>query len=150
MEVYRLTHADYVDLSGAGGLYGSGRWHEKGHLCVYTASSRALSVLERFVHESSVTLPKLKMMVIWIPDDIAITRYSEQELPKGWDALPDTSASRSLVTSWLEGKEQAVLQVPSAIVGDEYKLILNPLYSDFSRVKLLRQEMTITTRVSKR
>ena len=130
MEVYRLAHQDYTDLTGSGGLFGSGRWHHRGHLCVYTASSRALAALERFVHESAITLPKLKMLTIWLPDDISIQRYSEAELPQGWDTIPDSTVSRDFGSKWLQTRGSAVLQIPSSIVQDEYNLIINPSHQD--------------------
>ncbi|MFT4929963.1 MAG: RES domain-containing protein [Phenylobacterium sp.] len=130
MEVYRLAHPDYTQLTGSGGLFGSGRWHHRGNLCVYTASSRGLAALERFVHESTITLPKLKMLTIWLPDDISIQRYCEAELPQGWDTIPDGTVSRDFGTSWLQTDKSAVLQIPSSIVQGEYNLIINPAHLD--------------------
>lgn len=37
MELCRITKAPRADLSGTGGLYASGRWHNRGRLIVYTA-----------------------------------------------------------------------------------------------------------------
>lgn len=86
MELFRLSVKKFADLSGMGGMFGSGRWHQKGQPVIYTAGSRSLAALERFVHESPVQMPPLVMMTIYVPDDIAILRVSESELPEGWDA----------------------------------------------------------------
>jgi RES domain-containing protein len=49
----------YVDiaLDGIGGMYTSGRWHNKGHPIVCTASSAALAALEVLVHVDPLTAP---------------------------------------------------------------------------------------------
>lgn len=83
MEVFRLSVKRYADLTGTGGMFGSGRWHQKGQPILYTAGSRSLSALERFVHESPVQMPQLVMMTIYIPDDIAMIRVSEKNCLKG-------------------------------------------------------------------
>lgn len=137
MEVFRLSVSEFADLSGLGGLYGSGRWHNKGRPVIYTAGSRSLSALERFVHEQSSVQPKLRMMTIWLPDDITIIRYTAKELPLGWDLLPDGHESRDLGSNWLATGNTLALQVPSAIVADEYNLLLNPAHPDIARVKIV-------------
>ncbi len=137
MEVYRLAHASYKDLSGAGGIYGSGRWHNKGRPILYTASSRSLAALERFVHESAASMPKLKMLTIWVPDSLTIARYNEKQLPNDWDLLPDSEASRNFGSSWLLTDKEAGLQVPSAIVRGEYNLIVNPLHPEAQEIRIV-------------
>lgn len=137
MEVYRLAHVSFSDLSGKGGMYGCGRWHNQGPPILYTASSRSLAALERFVHESAETLPKLKMLTIWLPDSFSIARYTDRQLPKGWDQLPDTEISRDFGSKWLQEGEQAGLQVPSAIVREEYNLLINPLHPESREIKIL-------------
>ncbi len=120
-------------------MYGSGRWHNQGHPILYTASSRSLAALERFVHESASTLPKLKILTIWVPDNFTIVRYTEKQLPKGWDQLPDTDASRNFGSKWLQEGTEAGLQVPSAIVRDEYNLLINPKHSDAETMKIVNE-----------
>ncbi|CAH0539883.1 RES family NAD+ phosphorylase [Vibrio marisflavi] len=137
MEVYRLSHANYSSLSGEGGLYGSGRWHQKGALITYTASSRSLAALERFVHESIEDMPPLTILTIWIPDDVAISRYTIKSLPKGWDSLPDSGLARSIGQSWLSENQSLLLQVPSAIIQDEFNFLINPMHAEFNRIKVV-------------
>lgn len=137
MEVYRLAVTAFADLGGKGGLYASGRWHHRGQPIVYTASSRALSVLERLVHESPVTMPELTLMVIHLPDDISLTHYSPAQLPDGWDLLPDADMSKDIGTEWLVGHETALLRVPSAIVDSEFNILINPFHPDAARIKVI-------------
>lgn len=137
MEMFRLSHADYADLSGLGGLYSSGRWHEKGVLACYTATSRSLAVLERLVHESFEDMPQLIMMTIWVPDDVVIERYTAKQLPRDWDTLPDSGTARAISKPFFQNKKALLLQVPSAIVSDEYNYIINPAHPDFRNIKIV-------------
>ncbi|WP_407333813.1 RES family NAD+ phosphorylase [Enterovibrio sp. 27052020O] len=139
MEVYRLSVKKFADLSGMGGMFGSGRWHHKGQPILYTAGSRSLSALERFVHESPVQMPNLVMMTIYIPDDMAIKRVSEQELPTGWDAVPDADISRNYGTEWLREGDTGVIQLPSAIIASEYNFLINPTHPDCTKIKVIDQ-----------
>ncbi|EMY6611151.1 MULTISPECIES: RES family NAD+ phosphorylase [Vibrio] len=150
MEIYRLSHASYADLSGKGGLFGSGRWHIQGTLACYTASSRSLAALERLVHESIEDMPKLNMMTIWVPDDAPILRYTEAQLPKGWDLLPDTGVARTFSASFYSDNEYLLLQIPSAIIRDEYNYVINPLHKDFHRLSIVEtKEYYYDSRIQK-
>ncbi|CAM3616921.1 RES domain protein [Vibrio aerogenes CECT 7868] len=137
MELFRLSHTDYVDLSGRGGLYGAGRWHEKGSLICYTASSRSLCVLERLVHESMADMPSLMMMTIWIPDDVSVLRRSVQQLPAGWDAMPENGTARAVGQAFLEENQALLLQVPSVIVRDEFNYMINPQHPDSGKIQIV-------------
>ncbi|MBU2708858.1 RES family NAD+ phosphorylase [Zooshikella marina] len=139
MEVFRLAHRNYADLSGKGGMFHSGRWHSRGQLIVYTASSRALSLLERLVHENAAQIPPLTLLTIWVPDDAPIQHTTAKELPEGWDALPDGSVARRIGDQWLQQQKTAFLKVPSSIVQDEFNLLLNPVHPDFLKVKIVDQ-----------
>ncbi|MDV7105893.1 RES family NAD+ phosphorylase [Vibrio sp. TH_r3] len=137
MEIFRLCHAGYADLSGVGGLYGAGRWHERGALACYLASTRSLAVLERMVHESLSDMPNLVMLTIWIPDDVSIERYSIDQLPKGWDTIPDAGISRPLGQEFFTRGESLLMQIPSAIVAEEYNFVLNPCHQDVAKIKVV-------------
>ena len=132
-----ISLKQFATLDGKGGLYASGRWHNGGHPILYTAFSRSTTVLERLVHENADTMPKLSLMTIWIPDAVAIKRYTEKQLPRGWDLIPDTKISRDFGTQWLQDGKTAFLQVPSAIVHDEWNILVNPLHPDAQKMKLV-------------
>lgn len=139
MELYRLTHEKHTDLSGKGGLYGSGRWHNQGAPLLYATSSRALAALERFIHEDASRMPRLRMLTLWMPDNVSITRYTDSQLPKGWDQIPDSEVSRNLGSNWLQQCKTAALQVPSAIIADEYNLIINTMHKEAQGLKLVKE-----------
>lgn len=137
MEVYRLAHRDFAGIDGKGGLYHSGRWHSKGALVVYTASSKALALLERLVHENASQIPPFTLLTLWVPDDAPATVLSPRELPTGWDTLPDTDVVRRIGDAWLADRQHGFLRVPSAIVPDEFNLLMNPVHPEVSRVKIV-------------
>lgn len=137
MEIYRLSHSNFTDLSGAGGLYGSGRWHEKGTLACYAATSRSLAALERLVHESIEDMPMLTMMTIWFPDDVKVLRFTHSELPNGWDNLPDSGVAREFSKAFFSENSYLLLQVPSAVIRDEFNYIINPKHPDFEKIRIV-------------
>lgn len=142
MEVYRLANANFVSLDGKGGIYGSGRWHYEGNLTSYAASSRALAVLERFVHDTdSMSVPNLKMVTIHIPDELAFEQIFEENLPNNWDTIESAnqSATQDIGTRFLKSMMNAYLKVPSAIVPHEFNYVLNPLHPDAKQIKIIQQ-----------
>ena len=140
MEVFRLANASFVSLDGQGGLYGSGRWQHKGNPVTYAGSSRALAVLERFIHDKeSLNVPDLKMLTIHIPDEMQFTQCFEMDLPKGWDSIENTKQTQTqdIGTKFLKGNARAFLKVPSAIVPHEFNYVLNPLHMEANKIKVV-------------
>lgn len=73
--VWRICQQPYVAkvLDGPGGLYTSGRWHNKGIPIVYAASSAALAALEVLVQVDPLTAPaELRLLTLDLPADCAI------------------------------------------------------------------------------
>lgn len=67
MRLYRIVRRPYADLSGSGGVYGPGRWHEQGVHLIYTATSISLAALEFALH-SAVRPPDTMLLEIEIGD----------------------------------------------------------------------------------
>lgn len=121
------------DLTGRGAELTGGRWNEKGVAVVYAAASRALACLETLVHLASGGLPLNRYLVeISIPDPVwaAAQRESPASLPVGWDAQPASRASIGFGTGWLRSKASALLLIPSAIVPEEFCVLVNPSHPD--------------------
>lgn len=140
MEIYRLANAQFATLDGKGGMYAPGRWHHTGHCVTYAASSRALAVLERFVHDrQALHTPNMKMITIHVPDKLTFAQFFEGDLPEQWDTtLNDQQQdTQELGTSFLVKKQHAFLKVPSAIVPHEFNFILNPLHEEAQRIKII-------------
>lgn len=139
MIVYRITKKDYLALDGRGGLYGPGRWHRKGNLVVYTSEHASLAAWEKIVHLANFeNLPNdLLLVKIEIPDNIEIQTVPHMILIEGWDSYPYINETLNYGTSFLRKNEHLALKVPSAIVPDEYNVILNPLHPDIHRCKTI-------------
>lgn len=132
MLVYRITKKEYSALDGMGGLYGPGRWHKKGNQIIYTSEHASLAAWEKLAHLAGFeNLPADLMLVkIEIPDQINIQNIQPEVLVEGWNGFPYCNETMNFGTSFLRKKEFLALKVPSAIIQDEYNIILNPLHPD--------------------
>lgn len=139
MEVFRLSVAKYADLTGTGGLCGDGRWHTKGKPVVYGGSSRALAILEKFIHEEDIDVPDMSMITIYIPDDLPYEQITLHQLPNEWDSIDSTKlgGTQVLGDTFLKSLSHAYLKVPSAIVPHEYNYIINPAHPDAHCIKVI-------------
>ncbi|WP_395338289.1 RES family NAD+ phosphorylase [Ningiella sp. W23] len=139
--MFRLAVKKYCGLEGLGGLYGDGRWHTEGQPVLYTASSRSLAVLERFVHEESIDLPDLMMVTVHIPDDLPFDQYTSAELPLNWDTTNagNQTDTQDIGTAFLQKGHYGYMRVPSAIIPHEYNYIINPLHHSAMRISLIEK-----------
>ena len=78
---------------------------------------------------------------ICIPEDVAIERIADKDLPERWSALSprEQVATRLLGDVWVARQGSAVLSVPSVILG-ERNYVLNPTHSDFARIEFAQPE----------
>ena len=139
MIVYRISKKDHTSLDGIGGLYGPGRWHKKGNLVIYSSEHASLAAWEKIVHISSfANLPdNLELLKIEIPDGIVIQTVPSSVLVAGWDRFPFSNETVNFGTTFLRNKEYLALKVPSAIIKEEFSIILNPLHPDIHRCKVI-------------
>lgn len=139
MLVYRITKAVYADRLVASG--GAARWNYRGQFVLYTAASRALACLENVVHRSGEGLMEVfRVMVIEVPDTLAITTIELDSLPGGWTDFQQYARCQERGSDWLQRGQTAVLRVPSAIIDTECNYLLNPAHPDFGQIRLLRTE----------
>ena len=113
-----------------------GRWNSEGAGVVYTAGSLSLALLEIIVHlEFKEALRLYKAIPVEIPEGL-LQMIDPAKLLDGWNASPPQSSTQFIGNYWVEGLASAVLQVPSAIVPNEFNYLLNPAHSEFGRIKL--------------
>jgi RES domain-containing protein len=95
------------------------------------AETVALAVLENLVHMSRQDFPIGYVCVAAvIPDSIGIVTAQDLRLRADlWEF-----SSQDLGDWWIDSKESAVLEVPSAVVADEHIYLLNPAHPDFARI----------------
>ena len=133
MQLYRLVHnkraAQAFDGEGAR-LYG-GRWNSKGQLCVYTAGSEALAILEVLVNlnnRQALSQYRLFQLTIAVDDILSV---SLANLPSGWQQQPASIDTARIGDSWLAQQASLALSVPSVIAPREHNILLNPMHSRF-------------------
>ena len=138
MLVYRIAKKGVVkDLSGTGAKLYGGRWNHKGTAVVYTSETRALATVEFLVHVSLSDAPRgLMISTIEIPDKIVPQEVPRGSLPRGWRDYPPPRSVADLGTQWAKAKKSLLLRVPSAIVEQEYNILINPLHSEMAHVVL--------------
>jgi RES domain-containing protein len=134
MILWRISN--YADLSGAGGLHHSGRWHHRGRPIVYLAESPAAALLEVLVHiepASPADLPSsYQLLEVELPDEAEIV---DANLPV--DALHQLRLTRRCGNTWLAGATTLLLRVPSVVVGRTNNLLFNPAHPMAARCRVL-------------
>lgn len=142
MIVYRIVMSAYTrDLSGAGPRLYGGRWNPKGVSVIYTSESRALAVLEFYVHLSrSVILPGLSIVSIEIPDSVSRKEIAMSDLPKNWRTYPAPPELAAIGAEWVRSRESLLLRVPSAIMPPECNILINPVHSEMRKVRIIEIE----------
>lgn len=139
MIVYRIANKKYKQstLSGIGAEKVGGRWNEKGTRAVYCSENVSLALLEYYVHSNNIsTLPKeILVAKIQIPKEFKIQELNS--LPAEWNKYPYSSDTTKIFTELVNDRSFFALSVPSAIIGIEKNIILNPLYKDFGKVEIL-------------
>lgn len=133
MQLYRLVHykwaAQAFDGEGAK-LYG-GRWNSKGQLCVYTAGSEALAILEILVHlNNRAALKQYRLFQLTIASD-DVLYLSQTNLPANWQQQPASIDTARIGDNWLTQQASLALSVPSVIAPREYNILLNPQHPRF-------------------
>jgi RES domain-containing protein len=140
MQVWRICRKPHAltALDGLGGLYTSGRWHQKGRPIIYTATSAALAALEVLVHVDPLNAPAdLRLLTIDVPDDLPLDVLPSTQLPTDWRAIPAPAQLQSIGTSWLSSGRTAGLIVPSAVIPLEHNILLNPQHPESQRLRLV-------------
>lgn len=140
MRLYRmakLAHAN--DLSGTGGLYGSGRWHRQGSRILYTSEHVSLAKLE--VLANSPVLPRnYALVTLELPGAASIQLLEIRDLPADWPASPAPESLLAFSDAWLKTMTHWVLRVPSVHSPNESNFLLNPLHPEHAGLRLVSVE----------
>lgn len=128
MVLWRISN--YADLDGDGGLIADGRWHQRGSPIVYCADHPALALVEVLVHLDYDLIPTTyQWLRIEAPQRLSVTAI---------DQIPaEEEACRTLGQKWLDGRQTALLSVPSAVVPAARNFLLNPLHADHSKFEIV-------------
>ena len=142
MQLFRITRTEFIrDLTGDGSRLYGGRWNRKGTALVYTSETRALAALEYLVHgPMALAPPDLSILRIDVPDDIKVKTIDPTTLPRNWRAYPPPQALPAMGTKWALANRALLLRVPSAVVEDEFNVLINPSHPEFKRIRPRRPE----------
>src|SRR5689334_1860348 len=129
MKVYRIGKTKFAkDLNGEGARLYGGRWNHPGTPCIYSAETRALSLLEYTAHVSIDDIPRaLSFTCLEIPED-TIVGIKIGTLPGNWSVWPHSKEARDFGDALLTSGKSLVIKFPSAILPDEFNYVINPLH----------------------
>lgn len=137
MRVWRLCKKAHAAFDGEGARLAGGRWNRRGTAVVYASETLALSALELLVHVDAALAPEdLVAISADIPESIAVTRVTPDDLPRTWRRHPAPESLARIGTDWVRAGKTAVLSVPSALVPRERNFLLNPSHPDFSKIRV--------------
>src|SRR5690554_3261912 len=126
MNIYRITKTQYAkDLTGTGAKLFGGRWNHSDVPCIYTAASRALSVLEYAVNINVDFIPRALSLCIFEIDESQIFSVKKEELPGNWRETPAPRSTKDFGTELLQN-EYPIIKIPSIIIPQELNYLLNP------------------------
>jgi RES domain-containing protein len=135
--VYRLVRRERaVDaLSGEGARRYGGRWNPPGTAVVYASESRALAVLETFVHLTlEARVIAFVLLTLELPARAQFRRRADARPPRS------ITASQKAGHTWLEDGDALALVVPSLIVPQEKNYVLNVAHPQFPGVAVANAE----------
>lgn len=145
MEVYHLGLTLFSrQLTGEGARLHGGRWNLTGYPCLYTSETKALCVLELASNVLWYEIPEdLSITTYYLPDDSPVI-FHESDLPPNWMETPAPASTKEWGTKQLEN--HLALRLPSVIIPSEFNFILNPLHSEFKKVRIKDAEPFIFDR----
>lgn len=139
MKAYRLCAPWRDPRDPAGAVRRGGRWNSPGNPVLYCASSLSLACLETLVHiRDTSNIPALSYSESSMPDH-QIARWEDHCLGPRHD-LRTAAMLESLVLSresgdgWLRSSSTLVLQVPSAVIPEEWNYLVNPGLPRFEEI----------------
>jgi RES domain-containing protein len=135
-DVYRLVRKERAGeaLSGDGARLYGGRWNPPGTAVVYASESRALAVLETFVHLTfEARTMQFLLYAITLPKRVRVQRYARR---RARDPATNQEAGRA----WLDEGAALALVVPSVIVPQEANYVLNVRHPQFAQMQIGKPE----------
>ncbi len=138
MLVWRISKAKFAasSFSGEGARLFDGRWNHAGIRMVYTSTSLALAAVEFFVHLDPSVMPNdLVSVKARLPDNAKVERVDRSSLPANWRKV-DNRHLRQIGSDWVRKGSSLALLVPSAVMDEEWNVLLNPAHPDFAKVSV--------------
>ena len=131
--IYRLVRRERAAdaLSGEGARRYGGRWSPPGAAVVYAAESRALAVLETFVHLTlEARALHFVLLTLVLPGRAKLDRHPAARPPRS------LATSQEAGRAWLDAAAALALVVPSVLVPQEKNYVLNVGHPQFEQVRV--------------
>ena len=77
-----------------------------------------------------------RMIEIDIPDHLVVSVHIAQ-LPLDWAAQPAPDSAKKFGEKWIKAGTSLGLRVPSAVIPDEFNVILNPTLPELVKVQVV-------------
>ena len=140
MKIYRIAKTQYLeDLSGEGARLYGGRWNKRGYSMLYFSESLSLAVLEILVHMNFEYLnADFKYLEADIPDVLIKQKLKPESMESHWRSNPPSLNTQNLGTNWLHSKKSLAMQVPSAVLPQQYNILVNPRHKNISQLKITK------------
>lgn len=136
MLVYRIVHQKYAQTLFASGL--EGRWNSEGKKVLYTAESVALAYLETMNYRKGFGFNNdFKIMVIQLPSAGNLLRIEADELPTNWRDFRNYEDCQKKGDQWFDALKDLAMRVPSAVVPENFNVVINTLHSEYKKVKII-------------
>lgn len=130
MQAWRICRKGQRALNGKGARLHGGRWNSEAVPVVYTSSTLALAALEYLVHVDIEDVPDdLIAISIELPDDAGVKIVTPHDLPADWNRVPDHPECVATGDAWVAEGSTLVLRVPSAVVPEEWNLLIHPAHA---------------------
>ena len=148
MIVYRLVKSRYSDdLSGKGAENCGGRWNSLGVPVLYACQSRALAMAEVAVHVPLGILPQdYILLTLYLPDEGGSITLPVSKFPPDWNHYPPISSTQRIGDAFIKEAKYLAMQVPSAVVQEDFITLINPYHSSFHQIKVLNKSPFIFDR----
>lgn len=132
MEVFRISTGKHAKTLSASGK--KARWNRDNQFVLYTGQHRSLSSLELVVHQNISSILKYEVMVIHLAErEKLYTRIPVKDLPDNWRDTAAYPVLQDIGTDWYDHNRSLILQVPSAIIPQEFNYIININHPDFKK-----------------
>jgi RES domain-containing protein len=106
-----------------------GRWSQPGEPMIYASLSPALAVLEALAHRDGSDLSETHHLACIEAPRAPRLVLDAAALPSEW--LQQGDRTRAIGSAWLQSRASVLLFVPSALVPDDYNVLVNAAHPDW-------------------
>lgn len=139
MRIFRIAKTNFIeDLSGEGARLYGGRWNKPGDAVIYFSEHLSLCVLEILARtEYQFLRSGFSYLEAEIPDSLIRHISKPSKIHFNWNIEPPNMETQIYGSDWLRSKKDLAISIPSAVLPQEWNVLINPGHSLFSEIKIL-------------